>query len=146
MVNKSKVVTQILFTIFCFDKCFQTFTIILCFLAQKGSVCVFVAESGTTLCDPMDCSPPASVHGILQARILELLVIHIHREGDTLTNGDFPCKCILHKCNFSICRAFTKSKPSMCLLFLKNNKPKIIHVKKTYLGMANSTPLQHIYT
>ena len=27
---------------------------------------------GLTLCDPMDCSPPgSSVHGILQARILE---------------------------------------------------------------------------
>ena len=29
-------------------------------------------QSGHTLCDPMDCSPPgSSVHGILQARILE---------------------------------------------------------------------------
>ena len=33
---------------------------------------VLVAQSGSTLCDPMDCSPPgSSVHGILQARILE---------------------------------------------------------------------------
>ena len=29
-------------------------------------------RSSPTLCDPMDCSPPgSSVHGILQARILE---------------------------------------------------------------------------
>ena len=29
-------------------------------------------KSCPTLCDPMDCSPPGfSVHGILQARILE---------------------------------------------------------------------------
>ena len=29
-----------------------------------------------TLCDPMDCSPPdSSVHGILQARILESVAI-----------------------------------------------------------------------
>ena len=28
-------------------------------------------QSCPTLCDPMDCSPPDSVHGILQARILE---------------------------------------------------------------------------
>ena len=35
-------------------------------------VCVLVTQSCLTLCDPMDCSPPAfSVHGILQARILE---------------------------------------------------------------------------
>ena len=33
-----------------------------------------VAQSCPTLCDPMDCSPPgSSVHGILQARILEWL-------------------------------------------------------------------------
>ena len=35
-------------------------------------VCVSVAQSCPTLCDPMNCSPPvSSVHGILQARILE---------------------------------------------------------------------------
>ena len=34
--------------------------------------CCSVAKSCLTLCDPMDCSPPcSSVHGILQARILE---------------------------------------------------------------------------
>ena len=33
---------------------------------------VLVAQSCPTLCDPMDYSPPgSSVHGILQARILE---------------------------------------------------------------------------
>ena len=31
-----------------------------------------VAQSCPTLCSPVDCSPPgSSVHGILQARILE---------------------------------------------------------------------------
>ena len=35
-----------------------------------------VAQSCPTFCDPMDCSPPgSSVHGILQARILEWVVI-----------------------------------------------------------------------
>ena len=33
---------------------------------------MLVTQSCPTLCDPMDCSPPgSSVHGILQARILE---------------------------------------------------------------------------
>ena len=32
-----------------------------------------VAQSCPTLCDPTDCSPPgSSVHGIFQARVLEL--------------------------------------------------------------------------
>ena len=36
------------------------------------SCCWLVPPSCPTLCDPMDCSPPgSSVHGILQARILE---------------------------------------------------------------------------
>ena len=35
-----------------------------------------VAQSCPTLCDPMDCSlPDFSVHGILQARILEWVTI-----------------------------------------------------------------------
>ena len=34
------------------------------------------AQSGPTLCDPEDCNPPgSSVHGILQARILESVAI-----------------------------------------------------------------------
>ena len=33
-----------------------------------------VAQSRLTLCDPIDCSlPGSSVHGILQARVLECL-------------------------------------------------------------------------
>ena len=36
----------------------------------------WVAQSCPTLCGPMDCSPPgSSVHGILQARILEWVVM-----------------------------------------------------------------------
>ena len=31
-----------------------------------------VAQSCLTLCDPVDCNPPgSSIHGILQARVLE---------------------------------------------------------------------------
>ena len=37
---------------------------------------MLVAQSCSTLCDPMDCSPPgSSIHGILQARILEWIAI-----------------------------------------------------------------------
>ena len=39
-----------------------------------------VAQLGPTLCDPMDCSPPgSSVHGILQARILEWVSIPFNK-------------------------------------------------------------------
>ena len=39
-----------------------------------------VAQSCLTLCDPVDCSlPGSSVHGILQARILEWVAISFSR-------------------------------------------------------------------
>ena len=39
-----------------------------------------LAAQGTTLCEPIDGSPPgSSVHGILQARVLEQVVIPFSR-------------------------------------------------------------------
>ena len=49
----------------------------------QGHACLHAKsrQSCLILCDPMDCSPPSSsVHGILQARILEWVVI-LHRIG-----------------------------------------------------------------
>ena len=44
-----------------------------------------VAQLCPTLCDPIDCSPPvSSVHGILQARILELFAISSSRGSSQL--------------------------------------------------------------
>ena len=41
---------------------------------------MLVAQLCPTLCDTMDCSPPgSSVHGILQARILEWVAIPFSR-------------------------------------------------------------------
>ena len=38
--------------------------------------CAKFLQSSRTLCDPMDCSPPgSSVHGLLQARILDWVAI-----------------------------------------------------------------------
>ena len=42
-------------------------------------VCVLVAQSCPTLWDPMDYSPPGSVHGILQATILKWVAIPYSR-------------------------------------------------------------------
>ena len=45
-------------------------------------VCVLVAQSCQTLCNPMDCSPPgSSVHGILQARVLEWIAMPSSRRS-----------------------------------------------------------------
>ena len=63
-------------------------------------VCVLDAESWPTLCKPMDCGPPgSSVHGILQERILEWVVICFSR-GSSLTQGSNPgllhCRQIIY--------------------------------------------------
>ena len=47
-----------------------------------------VAQSCPTLCDPVDCSPPgSSVHGILQARILEWVAISFTRGSSLPRDG-----------------------------------------------------------
>ena len=46
------------------------------FKAVESEKKVLVLQTCPTLWDPMDCSPPgSSVHGILQARILEWVAI-----------------------------------------------------------------------
>ena len=41
-----------------------------------------VAQSCLTLCDPMDCGlPGSSIHGILQARVLEWVAISFSRRS-----------------------------------------------------------------
>ena len=51
------------------------------FILQK-KVQVLVAQSCPAVCNPMDYSPPgSSVHGILQARILQWVAIPFSRES-----------------------------------------------------------------
>ena len=46
----------------------------------QSYVHVLVIQSCPILCDPMDCGPPgSSVHGILQAKILEWVAISFSR-------------------------------------------------------------------
>ena len=60
-------------------------------------LCVLSRFSRVQLCDPMDCSPPgSSVHGILQAKILEWVAMPSSR-GIFLTQGSNLCLfCLLH--------------------------------------------------
>ena len=47
-----------------------------------ASVCICPTQSCPTLCSLMDCNPPgSSVHGILQARILEWVAIPFSRRS-----------------------------------------------------------------
>ena len=60
-----------------------------------SEVKVLVCESCRTLCDPMDCSlPGSSVHGILQARILEWVAFPY--PGDLPNPGTGPKSPAMH--------------------------------------------------
>ena len=49
-------------------------------LDLRGVLCVSVAQSCLSLCDVMDCNPPgSSVHGILQATVLEWVAMPFSR-------------------------------------------------------------------
>ena len=51
-------------------------------------MCVKLLQLCLTLCDPMDCSPPgSSVHGILQARILEWVAMPSSRGSSQPRDG-----------------------------------------------------------
>ena len=74
MLSNSKLIVTNTFNIF------QTCLVMSC-------LCAKFLHSCPTLCDPMDCSPSgSSVHGILQARILEMVAISFSR-GSSLTQG-----------------------------------------------------------
>ena len=86
-------------------------------------VCVLDAQSCLTLCDPMDCSPPGfSVHGILQARILECIAIPLCR-GTSLTCPSIKCHYV--KLNQ---RGSKKPKPLICTVCFLG----YLHLKTSY--------------
>ena len=63
-----------------------------------GEVEVSVFQSWQTLCNLMDCGPPgSSVHGILQARILEWVAILSSRGSSwPRDQTQISCICLLH--------------------------------------------------
>ena len=86
--------------------------------------CYLVTKFGSTLCDPMDCSPPgSSVHGISQARILELVT-------NSFSRGSAQPRDQTHIC---LAGRFFTTKPS--------GKPKISFTpkkKKVYTPIRKS--------
>ena len=65
---------------------------------------MLVAQSYSTLCDPMDCTLPGpSVLGILQARVLEWIAISFSRErGGCMIVNVQPGACLLPQ-GHSVC-------------------------------------------
>ena len=56
-----------------------------------------LVQSCPILCDPMGCSPPGfSACGILQARILDWVVLHYSRGYSQPRDGNLHLLCLLH--------------------------------------------------
>ena len=93
-------------------------------------------QSCLTLCAPMDCSPPgSSVHGILQARILEWVTVPFSR-WIFLSQGSNPG--LLHYrqilCHLSHQRSSLDSKhPPEFLCLAESQNPTFLLLKKAYL-------------
>ena len=85
-------------------------------------ILVLVVQSCSTLCNPADCSSPdSSVRGILQAGILEWVVISISR-------GVFPTQGL--NPSLLLCRQILYSHFSQTKCYFLNSKKQ---VKKLYL-------------
>ena len=82
-------------------------------------VCVLCAQLCPILCDLVDCSPPgSSVHGILQARILEWVAISYSRGSSRpRKQTGFSCagRRILHHCTTrEVVKLYLKSLEAGC--------------------------------
>ena len=65
-------------------------------IIKTGLTACVLTQSCTTLCDPLDCSPPgSSVHGILQARILEWVAMPFSR-GSSQSRHQTCVSYLLH--------------------------------------------------
>ena len=105
-------------------------------------------QSCPTLCNPMDCSPPgSSVHGILQARILEWVAISSSR-GSFWPRKNPHVLCLLHWQVDSLPRCHMGSPENtlnlhniVCQIYLKKKK-KLSHAIRTHLY----TTLKSLYS
>ena len=91
---------------------------------------MLVAQLSVILCDPMDCSPPGpSVHGILQARILEFVAVPFSRGSSS--PRDWTQISPIADRSFTV---WTTRKPKSAILQYK------IKIKKKYIksiGLRN---------
>ena len=113
------------------------YNVVLISAAQQNEsvVCVKVSQSCRTLCTAMDYSlPGSSVHGILQARILEWIAILSYRGSSQprdqswlssgLCRGDsLHCRQILY------CLSHREALPKLLLLKLHNFRIKTLNFK-----------------
>ena len=96
-----------------------------------------VAQSCPSLCDPVDCSPPgSSIHGILQAGMLEWVVVPFSRRSSRPRDRTHV-SCFLHWQVGSLPLA-PPGKPQLC-----THCPSIGSTKHTLLGSGHFRTFAH---
>ena len=75
--------------------CFTPFITVCVCVCVRVRACALSLQLRLTLCSPMDCSPPgSSVHGVLQARILDWVSMPSSRGSSQPRNHTYIC--LLH--------------------------------------------------
>ena len=91
-------------------------------------------QSCPTLCDPLDCSPPgSSIHGNLQARILEWVAISSSRDR---TRVSFGRQALYHSCHLG--------SPRNCLPMQGTWVGSLVQEDYTCPGATKPTHLQPV--
>ena len=114
-------------------------------ISWHKSMEVWVAQLCLTLCDPMDCSPPASsVHGIFQARILEWIAFSFSR-GSSWPRDQTRVSCIAGRVmawylfkSYILCSSQKYQVCILCWHLSPSNIMEIIAVKQSsfLLGLS----------
>ena len=99
---------------------------------QEVSSCLYMhaklLQSCPTLCDPMDCSlPGSSVHGVLQARILEWVIIPFSR-GSSRPRDQTCVSCISCIGRWILYHCATWEAPILHLILAKSQKTSLRYV------------------
>ena len=103
---------------------------------------VLVTQSYLTLCDPMDCSlPGSSVHGILQARIVEWVAMPFSR----VSSWPRDWTCIAYRFNLAD-RFFTTSIMWEALMSWQQTKKSHFEVLSPFILSNNEPFLDQIVT
>ena len=94
------------------------------YVCKRFRCCCLVAQLCLTLCDPMDSSPPgSSVHGILQARVLEW--VPLPSPGDLPSPGIEPVSSASPSLHFTASLHFTTRTPGTPHKILKHPGPSV---------------------
>ena len=110
-------------------------------MVYTWKVKVLVTQLCLTLCEPMDCSPPGfSVHGSLQARILERMPFH--------PPGTFPTHGLnlgLPHCRQILYRLSHQGNPRLCI-WLINDKSLFICLLSSTLAYLRLSHVVRFYS